>query len=52
MSPSRQPASKKVKIPANLYTVILAVAFAVVTAAAVFVMVQCYRQYGSLSPIP
>ena len=41
--------SKKVSIPDNLYTAILAVAFFVVIATAGFVAYMCYSQYGTFS---
>ncbi len=52
MSPVAQTRTKKVTIPNNLYTIILAVAFCAVLATAVFVAVQCYRQYGTVFNIP
>ena len=39
---------KKISPPDNLYTVILALAFCAVFAAAVFVAYKCYAQYGTI----
>ena len=48
MSPAVQSRGKKVSVPDNLYTVILAVAFLAVLATAAFVAYQCYAQYETL----
>jgi len=48
MSPVVQSRSKKITVADNLYTVILAVAFCVVLATAVFVAYQCSTQYGTI----
>ncbi len=52
MSPNGQAQGKKLKIPDNLYTVILAVACGAVVATAAFVLIECYRQYGVIFTIP
>jgi cell division protein FtsL len=51
MSPVVQSHGKKITAADNLYTVILAVAFLVVLAAAVFVTYQCYSQYDTIFKI-
>jgi cell division protein FtsL len=51
MSPVVQSRGKKITAPDNLYTVILAVAFCVVLATAVFVAYQCYTQYDTIFKI-
>ena len=51
MSPVVQSRSKKITAADNLYTVILAVAFCVVLATAVFVAYQCYTQYETIFKI-
>jgi len=48
MSPDPHTRGKKITAPDNLYTVILAVAFCVVLATAVFVAYQCYTQYETI----
>ena len=45
MSPVMPSRGKKVSVPDNLYTVILAVALFAVLAAAGFVAYQCFTQY-------
>ena len=52
MSPVAQTRARKLSIPDNLYTVVLAVAFCAVLATAIFVAVQCYRQYETVFTIP
>jgi len=52
MSPNGQARGKKVTVPDNLYTIILALAFCAVLATAAFVAYQCYIQYGVLFEIP
>ena len=52
MSPNGQTRGKKVKIPDNLYTAILALACGAVLATAVFVLCQCYKQYGTIFSTP
>jgi uncharacterized membrane protein (DUF4010 family) len=42
---------KKVSVPDNLYTVILAVAFCAVLATAGYVAFQCYTQYETIFSI-
>jgi len=51
MSPVVQNRGKKIIAADNLYTVILAVAFFVVLATAVFVAYQCYSQYDTIFTI-
>jgi cell division protein FtsL len=51
MSPVVQSRIKKITASDNLYTVILAVAFFVVLATAVFVAYQCNSQYGTIFKI-
>ncbi|MHC4154372.1 MAG: hypothetical protein ACYST6_05555 [Planctomycetota bacterium] len=48
MSPMGRNAGGRAAAPDNLYTVILALAFGLVLATAVFVSFKCYRQYGSI----
>jgi hypothetical protein len=48
MSPEKQASSGKVRIKSNAYTTILAFAFCVVLASAVFVALRCYGQYGKI----
>jgi hypothetical protein len=48
MSPAVQSRGKKISVPDNLYTVILAVAFLAVLATAAFVAYQCYTRYETL----
>lgn len=48
MSPAPKTRGKKITAPDNLYTVILAVAFGVVLATAIFVAYQCYTQYETI----
>ena len=52
MSPNGQARGKKVTVPYNLYTIILALAFCAVLDSAAFVAYQCYTQYGTLFKIP
>ncbi len=52
MSPNGQARGKKVTVPDNLYTIIIALAFCAVLATAVFVAYKCYMQYGTLFKIP
>ena len=52
MSPNGQARGKKVAVPYNLYTIILALAFCAVLATAAFVAYQCHTQYGTLFKIP
>jgi len=51
MSPVVQSRVKKITATDNLYTVILAVAFFVVLASAIFVAYQCYTQYDTIFKI-
>jgi hypothetical protein len=48
MSPGGRNSGGRVAAPDNLYTIILALAFGVVLATAIFVSYVCYRQYGSV----
>jgi hypothetical protein len=52
MSPNGHARGKKVTIPDNLYTIILAMAFCSVLATAAFVAYKCYVQYGTIFNIP
>jgi len=52
MSPAMQSHGKKISVPDNLYTVILALALAAVLATAGFVAYQCLAQYETLFKIP
>jgi flagellin-like protein len=52
MSPIAKPRGGKIAPPSNLYTAILAVAFAVVLAAAAYVTYACYNQYGTIFGMP
>ena len=52
MSPNGQPVGLKAAAPNNLYTVILALAFAVVLATVVFVAYKCYFQYEIIFRMP
>ena len=51
MSPITQPPGKKISVPDNLYTVILALAFFIVLATAGLVTYLCYTQYGTIFKI-
>ena len=51
MSPITPSRDKKISAADNLYTVILAVAFSVVLATAVFVAYQCFTQYETIFKI-
>jgi hypothetical protein len=52
MSPNGQTRSKKIYVPSNIYTAIIAIAFFVVLATAAFVAYTCYSQYGTIFKIP
>jgi hypothetical protein len=52
MSPNGQARGKKVTVPDNLYTIILALAFCAVLATAVFVAYKCHTQYETIFQIP
>ena len=52
MSPDGQPVGLKAAAASNLYTVILALAFAVVLATMVFVAYKCYFQYEIIFRMP
>jgi flagellin-like protein len=47
-----QSRSAKIAVPSNLYTAILAVAFAVVLATAAFVAFKCFTQYETIFGMP
>jgi len=51
MSPMPQRGAK-VTPPNNLYTAVLAVAFAVVVATAAYVAYACHSQYGTIFGMP
>jgi hypothetical protein len=51
MSPMPQRSSN-VSVPSNLYTAVLAVAFATVLATVAYVAYQCYTQYGTIFGMP
>jgi hypothetical protein len=51
MSPNGPARGIKITVPDNLYTVILAVAFCMILAAAVFAAYKCYSQYGTIFKI-
>jgi len=52
MSPDVMSRRGKVVASSNLYTVILALAFSVVLATAVFVALKCYAQYATIFGTP
>jgi hypothetical protein len=52
MSPNGQARGKKMTVPDNVYTIILALAFVAVLATAGYVAYMCYRHYGTLFKIP
>jgi len=52
MSPDGQTVGLKAAAASNLYTVILALAFAVVLATVVFVAYKCYFQYEIIFRMP
>lgn len=52
MSPNNQIRAGKVIAVANLYTVILGLAFCIVLATAAFVAYKCYFQYETIFKIP
>jgi uncharacterized membrane protein (DUF4010 family) len=52
MSPVVPSRGRKISVPDNLYTVILAMAFCAVLATAAYVAYQCYSQYETLFTIP
>jgi hypothetical protein len=51
MSPNGQARGKKVKVPDNLYTIILALAFCAVLATAVFVSIKRLQYCDSFMEI-
>ncbi len=51
MSPIMQTQDKRVSVPDNLYTVVLAIAFCVVLATAALVAYLCYTQYETIFKI-
>ena len=52
MSPAVQSRGKKISVPDNVYTVILALAFCAVLATAAYVAFKCNAQYETLFTIP
>ncbi len=52
MSPNGPIRGKKVTIPDNVYTVILALAFCVVLATVALVVYKCYDHYETIWNIP
>ncbi|MCJ7778750.1 MAG: hypothetical protein MUP16_10595 [Sedimentisphaerales bacterium] len=52
MSPNGQTGVKKIKAPSNIYTIILAIAAAVILSTVVFVAYSCYTQYETIFQIP
>jgi len=52
MSPIGQVRGGKPTPASNLYTVVLAAAFCIMLAAAVFVAAKCYLDYGTVFKIP
>ncbi len=52
MSPNGPTRGKKLTVPDNIYTIILAFAFCAVLATAALVAYKCYMQYGTLFEIP
>jgi hypothetical protein len=52
MSPNGRNRGPKAPASDNLYTAILALAFCVVLATAVFVSVKCWLQYGTILGAP
>jgi len=52
MSPIDKNAGKKVYIPSNLYTAILAIALGIVLASIALVAFMCFSQYGTIFTIP
>ena len=48
MSPSGQTRGKKMMVPDNLYTVLLASAFFLTLGTVIFVLAMCYTQYETL----
>ncbi|MHC4488468.1 MAG: hypothetical protein ACYS9C_05460 [Planctomycetota bacterium] len=52
MSPNGPIRGKKITIPDNVYTAILALAFCVVLVTAALVVYKCYGQYGTFFKIP
>jgi len=51
MSPITPTAGKRVSVPDNLYTVVLALAFFIVLATAGLVTYLCHTQYGTIFKI-
>jgi hypothetical protein len=52
MSPEAPIRGTKPEAMSNLYTALLAIAFGVILATAVFVAYKCYFGYGTLFQIP
>ena len=51
MSPVIPARGKKISVPDNLYTALLAIGFLVVLATAGLVTFLCYKQYGTIFSI-
>ena len=52
MSPAGQTRGRKLRVPDNIYTVILAAACFAVLATAAYVAYMCHSQYGTIFKIP
>jgi hypothetical protein len=52
MSPNGRNRGGKIIASNNLYTIILALAFCIVLATAVFVAYKCHSQYGTIFRVP
>ena len=52
MSPDEQIFGRKPIARDNIYTVLLAMAVAMVVICAIFVVIKCYSQYGTIFTIP
>lgn len=52
MGPNNQTGGRQLAAQNNVYTIILALAFCTVLAAAVFVACKCYFQYDTIFKVP
>jgi len=52
MSPDRRDRTAKATATDNIYTAVLAVAFSVMLATAIFVAYKCYSHYGTIFKAP
>ena len=52
MSPNAQRKVSNLPTSSNIYTIILAFAFAIVLTTAAFVAYMCYFQYGTIFKMP